>query len=518
MKKQQLDDSTVIFPHSVYKNLFIGNEFYYVGVEKKAAAVEGTFSVFENNGARVPIGVRPKLSRMELEQMCLDVESSYDALNQLSYAKRAEFAIILAKQILVPSVCEVIAVTIMLETGKAFADARKEVVRTAEFIREYAEYIKDQSNDQMIDGHLIKKMGKGLGVHFSPTNYPINEGITVVIARLLAGNPMLYKPASACMASAHAFEQLALVPAIEIAANRIADFPKNCIAVLYGSGRDVTPIVARHVKHISFIGSESGKKSIWQHFNKVEATEDRRFAVSTMNPYVVLPNSLRIKEISGKLVQAAYGNRGERCTAPGLIFLPMSEANVYIQHLKEACSELKLGYPWESGVQITMPTDGSQKNTDNFNYVLQNTMAGNAELLHPTMDELEAATNLFPPTLMKVNDLFNPCAHEETFGVITCVYVYDDSRSDWLADLENYMIELDKGQQLAIFGEKALAMAVAAKLQKHTCGIFINELGGRGPDSLPFYHTGKAGYGSLSGYKTMYEDSLKYLRMTVFRE
>jgi len=105
-------------------------------------------------------------------------------------------------------------------------------------------------------------------------------------------------------------------------------------------------------------------------------------------------------------------------------------------------------------------------------------------------------------------------AKKEPFGIATKFYTYDDHKQEWPQTILNYLRLVNKGQQLALFGEQQQALALVEVFEEHTGAIFINKAGGRGPDYLPFEHLGHAGHGSLSGFKHLYRQATRSLRIS----
>lgn len=501
-------------PADLWAQRFKGGTHYFLGRDRKANGTRPTEALFaDQTGKRLILGESPWQSQQEIEQICNEVKESYRALNALSLQQRADLGLLFCKYLRKDSTIQTLAITIMLETGKTLKDATTEVVRTAEFIEGYVQVLLKAWTEEEVDGHRVRFMGKGLAAHFGPSNYPINEGVTVVVAKLLAGNPTVWKSPSTCMASAHCFEQLVIKPTFEEFVQSVPAFPMNCVGLLYSGGKDIAPIIARMSDQICYIGSEAGKEAIWRELDKCRGTSDRIFAVSTMNPYIVLKGNHAPGEVAKQLMAASYGNRGERCTAPGLIFLPRSEADSYLDPMIAIAKEYKLGAPWEAGITITSPSEGAVKNRAVLDEVTRAVATKEATMRYPS--KVLPVDGILPPILLCIEHLDAEIARDEPFGVLTKIYIYDDSCPDWMDGVLAYYKRINRGQQVAVFGPAKEAETIAESFVGITGGIFINTPGGRGPDSLPFEHLGEAGFGSLSGYASLYWESVRPLRWTI---
>ena len=234
-----------------------------------------------------------------------------------------------------------------------------------------------------------------------------------------------------------------------------------------------------------------------------------------MNPYIILNSASIDDALIQSLVTANYSNRGERCTAPGIVFLPQSKAEAILKLLQERLSKMRCGYPWEPQTDISAPSEGALKNESLLQEVMTGVYDHSLKLLYPRLHELRVDQGVLPPMLVQLRDLSGAASLHEPFGVVTKIYVYDDADPAWSQHLFAYLQKIDRGQQLVVFGESKEAQALAFSFQEVTCGIFVNVAGGRGPDFLPFEHSGQSGVGSLSGYDLMYEQAVKHLRVTI---
>ena len=151
---------------------------------------------------------------------------------------------------------EEIAQMIMREVGKTWNDAVKEVTRTAEFIRyTVQEFI--HTNDAAMSGAnypggsknkfaIIKRIPLGTVLAISPFNYPVNLSVAKLAPALIAGNAVVFKPATQGAISA-----VKLIESFDK-----VGFPADILQLITGKGSDIGDYVSEHdgIDMISFTG------------------------------------------------------------------------------------------------------------------------------------------------------------------------------------------------------------------------------------------------------------------------
>ncbi len=89
---------------------------------------------------------------------------------------------------------------LMWEIGKTYPDAAKEFDRTADYIRDTMDALKDldrvSSRFTIAQGIVgqIRRGPLGVALCMGPYNYPLNETFTFLIPALIMGNTVLFKP------------------------------------------------------------------------------------------------------------------------------------------------------------------------------------------------------------------------------------------------------------------------------------------------------------------------------------
>ena len=162
------------------------------------------------------------------------------------------------------------------------------------------------------------------------------------------GNTMVFKPPK--------FGVLLFQPLLE--AFRSA-FPKGVINTVYGRGSVIVPrlLDSGKVNVLTLIGSSN----VADHLKKLHPKVHRLRAIlglDAKNAAIILPDAdieLAVKEC----LLGSLSFNGQRCTALKMLIVHQSIAERFLELFGEELAKLKVGMPWESGVNITpLPEPG----------------------------------------------------------------------------------------------------------------------------------------------------------------
>ena len=171
----------------------------------------------------------------------------------------------------------------------------------------------------------------------------MNETFATLIPALIMGNTMVFKPPQ--------YGTLLFYPLLE--AFRSA-FPKGVINTVYAPGAVVVPrlLASGKVNVLALIGSSK----VADHLKKQHPKSHRLRAVlglDAKNAAIVLPDAnleLAVKEC----LLGSLSFNGQRCTALKMIIVHQSIAKRFLKRFTEELGKLKVGMPWEKGVNITL--------------------------------------------------------------------------------------------------------------------------------------------------------------------
>ncbi len=204
-----------------------------------------------------------------------------------------------------------LAVMESLDSGKPIKDCEEiDIPETIHTIKWHAEAI-DKIYDQMApasDDHVAMIVREPVGVVAAvlPWNFPLLMMAWKIGPALAAGNSVIVKPAEQTSLTALRLAELAME----------AGLPRGVLQVLPGFGPDVGEPLGRHmdVDMVSFTGStETGRL-----FLKYAAESNLKKVVlecGGKNPAIVLDDAEDLDLVAGHVVNAAFWNMGENCSA-----------------------------------------------------------------------------------------------------------------------------------------------------------------------------------------------------------
>jgi len=246
--------------------------------------------------------------------------------------------------------------------------------------------------------HILSTMN-GVAVHVNAFNFPAWGMIEKAAVALLAGMPVVSKPATSTALLAH----------------RMTEIIVESAALPDGAGQ--TAAILRqldgHTKRSMRINVEADSLN-----------------VAVMGPDVEIGSDtwqMMLNEVVTDVRQKA----GQKCTAIRRVFVPPPRLQPFCDALKERLDEIIVGNPAEANVRMGPLVNASQLDDVNAGVAALQTQAtkvtGN---LHP--EELVGVENgkgyFLTPHVFRVDDVASaPLVHErEVFGPVVSVLPYDD--------------------------------------------------------------------------------------------
>ncbi|MES2114136.1 MAG: NAD-dependent succinate-semialdehyde dehydrogenase [Pseudomonadota bacterium] len=242
---------------------------------------------------------------------------------------------------------EQLARLIVLESGKALAEARGEVQYAAEFLRWYAE------EAVRIGGEICTAPGGanrivvlrqpiGVAVLVTPWNFPAAMATRKIGPALAAGCTVVLKPASetplTALALAALFEQAGVPPGVlNVVPSRQSG---QIVKAMLGDPR---------VRKLSFTGStEVGRTLLAQAADKVVKCS---MELGGNAPFIVLADADLDLAVASAMV-AKLRNGGESCTAANRFYVARPVAEEFCRRFAAAMAAVKLGSGLDESVQL----------------------------------------------------------------------------------------------------------------------------------------------------------------------
>lgn len=374
---------------------------------------------------------------------------------------------------------------LMWEIGKSLPDSEKEFDRTVEYIYATLDALKQLDRDssgfhieQGIIGQ-VRRSPLGVVLCMGPFNYPLNETFSILIPALIMGNVVMFKPPRQGILL-HGLFQKAFQQCL----------PKGAINFLFGRGSVVVPpiMASGKVDVLTLIGSSRMADRLQKSHPKINRLRSV-LGLDAKNAAIVLEHAdmnTAVKEI----MLGALSFNGQRCTAIKIVWVHRSIADTLVQQLSAATGQLKIGMPWEPGVQIT-PVAEPEKPAY-LQEIIQDAVQKGAKIANEGGGE-QCNSLVFPAIVWPVQPGMTLYS-EEQFGPVIPVAVFDDIEQPL-----QYLIESDHGQQVSVFGTDAAQIAhLIDPLVNQVTRVNINAQCQRGPDTFPFSGRKDSAQGTLS--------------------
>jgi RHH-type proline utilization regulon transcriptional repressor/proline dehydrogenase/delta 1-pyrroline-5-carboxylate dehydrogenase len=220
---------------------------------------------------------------------------------------------------------------IVREAGKSVPGAISEVREAIDFLRYYAARAR----------LTIAPDTRALGpvVCISPWNFPLAIFAGQIAAALVAGNPVLAKPA----------EETPLIAAEAVRILHAAGIPQAALQFLPGDGRIGAALVAApEIAGVMFTGSIGAARQIHAELSKrlsADSNPISLIAETGGQNAMVVDSSALAEQVVSDVIASAFDSAGQRCSALRVLCLQDEIADPMLDMLKGTLKELSIGRP-----------------------------------------------------------------------------------------------------------------------------------------------------------------------------
>lgn len=241
---------------------------------------------------------------------------------------------------------DALARTMTMEQGKPLAEAKGEVLHSADTFEWFAEEGKraygqviPQSNPAK--RHMTLKHPVGVVGAIGPWNFPITLQARKIAPALAAGCTIVCKPASQT--------PLSLIGVFECLID--AGLPKGVANLVIGSAAEIADEFMTNpaVRKVSFTGSTAVGKQLM----KQAADQMKRLSLELGGhaPFIVFPDA-DPEVVAKAAVIGKFRNNGQVCISPSRFFVHKDVEKKFIEVAVEEAKKLKLGNGLEEGVVV----------------------------------------------------------------------------------------------------------------------------------------------------------------------
>jgi aldehyde dehydrogenase (NAD+) len=360
------------------------------------------------------IGIFPKSGPEDVEEAVKAARKAYQSWRLVPPPKRADI-IKKAADLLVQRK-EEIAREMTREMGKILLETRGDVqegIDTGYYAAGEGRRLFSYTTTSELPNKFAMAIRLPVGVAgvITPWNFPMAIPTWKIFPALVAGNTVVFKPASDTPKTATTLVQIL----------EEAGVPEGVVNLVHGGGNEVGMAIVRHpdVDLISFTGSTAVGKVISR-----EASDTLKRVSLEMggkNAQIVLEDANLELALDGVL-WGAFGTAGQRCTATSRLILHEAIYDQFIEMLVERVKKLKVGNGLDESTEMGPIINEAQLNK--IHQYVEIAKQEGAKLLiggyRLTGGEYDKGWFYAPTIFVDVHPKMR-IAQEEIFGPVLCV-------------------------------------------------------------------------------------------------
>lgn len=243
------------------------------------------------------------------------------------------------------------------EEGKTIAESRGELQRSinvAEFCAGESRRLNGETIQSELPANFAYTIKQPLGVVacVTPWNFPVAIPVWKIAPALVAGNTVVFKPATLTPATA--------VRIVELFEE--GGVPPGVLNLILGSGSDAGDEIVGHpaVKAVSFTGSNGVGIRLYEQVSRRGAK--CQCEMGGKNPVVVLEDADMDLAVEST-AQGAFGSSGQRCTATSRAVVVNEIANEFVERIAKRAASMRIGSGLDPNTEMGPSVDESQFKT-----------------------------------------------------------------------------------------------------------------------------------------------------------
>jgi acyl-CoA reductase-like NAD-dependent aldehyde dehydrogenase len=313
---------------------------------------------------------------------------------------------------------EAFALGIAQEGGKPLVDARVEVARAIDGLRNAAELVRSEAgsvvpmNINAASANRIaftQREPIGVVVAVSAFNHPLNLIVHQVAPAIAAGCPVIVKPAEATPFSC--FRLVALL--------HEAGLPAGWCQALLTDGHATTErlVVDPRVGFFSFIGSAAVG---WRLRSKLAPGTRCALEHGGVAPVIVAADADLAQAIP-KITKGGFYHAGQVCVSVQRVYAHRRVAKAVADALSESAARLRVGDPIDPNTEVG-PLIRPQEVQRVHSWVVESAEQGGLVVTGGQ----PIGNTCYQPTIVVEPSSKSRLSTQEVFGPVVCVYAYDE--------------------------------------------------------------------------------------------
>jgi aldehyde dehydrogenase (NAD+) len=369
------------------------------------------------------IGTFPKSGADDVDRAVAAAKEAYESWRLVPAPKRGELLFAFA-QLLTRHKAELTDL-MTHEMGKVKAEAGgdvQEAIDMSYFMGGEGRRLFGQTTPSELRDKFQMSVRMPIGVIgvITPWNFPIAIPSWKIAPALVAGNTVVFKPATDTPALGRRFVELL----------DEAGVPSGVVNIVHGGGGAVGDRLVRHpdVRVISLTGSRETGVTVLR--NAAENLKHVHLELGGKNAIIVMDDADLDLAVDG-IVWSAFGTSGQRCTATSRVIVHRSLYPELEKRLVERAEALRLGPGWEDETDVGPVINGAA--LEKIHSYTEIGVDEGARLL--TGGEVAADGDLakgfyYRPTIFGGVDAEMRIAQEEIFGpTLSLISVQDESEA-----------------------------------------------------------------------------------------
>jgi RHH-type proline utilization regulon transcriptional repressor/proline dehydrogenase/delta 1-pyrroline-5-carboxylate dehydrogenase len=303
-----------------------------------------------------------------------------------------------------------------LEVAKPWQEADLDVAEAVDFCRYYArqallELAPRKQGQIPGEQNTLAYMGRGPVAVIAPWNFPLAILCGMATAALVAGNPVILKPA----------EQSSLTAWLLYQAMLKAGFPAEAVQFLPGPGETAGARLVEHpgVAQIAFTGSLQVGALILREAAQMRAGQTRlKRVVCEMGGKnaIVIDDDADLDEAVTGVLKSAFGYAGQKCSACSRVIAVGEVYRPFLERLAAACATLAVKAADDPACDVPPVIDDASR--ARLLSVIADPGPG-ARLIHK--GPAPEGGRFVGPALFEVTDAGHRLMQEELFGPVLAV-------------------------------------------------------------------------------------------------
>jgi acyl-CoA reductase-like NAD-dependent aldehyde dehydrogenase len=286
----------------------------------------------------------PSTDERDVDQAVESAAATLPEWSALTWPRRGEMLRALAAAL--ASQSEDLATQIAIEVGKPLGEAKGEIANAVRVL-EYFAGLAFHSEGELVSSardavHLfVERRPLGVVAAITPWNFPVNIPIVKIAPALLAGNTVVWKPASAAAAVAYELTQCFLA----------AGLPPGALNLVLGSGELIGSALVDdpRVAAVTFTGSTEVGKQLSQ---RAARRSLRCLCEMGGKNAVVVARDADLDLAVDAIVEGAFRFAGQKCTATSRVIVEAPVRREVTERLARRLSELTVGPPLQVGTYL----------------------------------------------------------------------------------------------------------------------------------------------------------------------